>query len=177
MTTIHVITMGGTIEQSATTSTRPMGAEECLRLYLRKLNLPKCDIRITELTPVNGTEVSPSDKNTLLELVRNLSGRHLATVITHSMRTMLETAGFLQSNVTRIGAPVILTGAMSRYGSANSDGLQNLTESVFAARVFPVGVYMVMHGSASKVVRDAGVIRMMEFSLGHANENALRDGK
>jgi L-asparaginase len=42
--------------------------------------------------------------------------------------------------------PVILTGAMRPLGFDHSDGLQNLTESLLAARLLAPGVYIVIHG-------------------------------
>ncbi|MGB6744642.1 MAG: asparaginase domain-containing protein, partial [Terracidiphilus sp.] len=42
--------------------------------------------------------------------------------------------------------PVILTGAMTPLGFEGSDGLQNLTESLLAARLLQPGVFVVIHG-------------------------------
>jgi hypothetical protein len=39
-----------------------------------------------------------------------------------------------------------MTGAMTPLGFEGSDGLQNLTESLFAVRFLAPGVYIVMHG-------------------------------
>jgi L-asparaginase len=43
---------------------------------------------------------------------------------------------------------VILTGAMIPLGFDGSDGLQNLTESLLAARILARGIYVVMHDHA-----------------------------
>ena len=40
---------------------------------------------------------------------------------------------------------------MTPLGFERSDGLQNLTESLFAARTLPAGVWIVMHGQAFDV--------------------------
>ncbi len=42
---------------------------------------------------------------------------------------------------------------MTPLGFEGSDGLQNLTESLFAARVLPPGVYVVMHNQVFPVER------------------------
>jgi L-asparaginase len=47
--------------------------------------------------------------------------------------------------------PIVLTGAMTPLGFEGSDGLQNLTESLFAARVLGPGVYVVMHNQVFPV--------------------------
>ena len=49
--------------------------------------------------------------------------------------------------------PIILTGAMTPLGFEGSDGLQNLTESLFAARLLSPGVFVVMHGQVFPVGR------------------------
>jgi L-asparaginase/Glu-tRNA(Gln) amidotransferase subunit D len=40
---------------------------------------------------------------------------------------------------------------MTPLGFERSDGLQNLTESLFAARTLPRGVWIVMHGQVFDV--------------------------
>jgi L-asparaginase len=47
----------------------------------------------------------------------------------------------------------VLTGAMTPLGFEASDGLQNLTESLFAARVLAPGVYAVIHNQAFPIDR------------------------
>jgi L-asparaginase len=42
---------------------------------------------------------------------------------------------------------------MTPLGFESSDGLQNLTEALFAVRVLPPGVYIVMHNQAFPVDR------------------------
>ena len=43
--------------------------------------------------------------------------------------------------------PTVLTGAMTPLGFEQSDGLQNLTESLLAVQLLSPGIYIVMHGS------------------------------
>jgi hypothetical protein len=42
---------------------------------------------------------------------------------------------------------------MTPLGFENSDGLQNLTESLFGGYVLPPGVWLVMHGQAFPIDR------------------------
>ncbi len=44
--------------------------------------------------------------------------------------------------------PVILTGAIIPFVVQGSDGLQNVTEALFACRLLTPGVYAVFHGRA-----------------------------
>jgi len=67
-------------------------------------------------------------------------------VISHGTDTMVETGLTLEKSFPDLKVPIILTGAMTPLGFEGSDGLQNLTESLFAARLLSQGVYVVMHG-------------------------------
>jgi L-asparaginase len=64
---------------------------------------------------------------------------------------MVETGLYLKNALGELKFPIILTGAMTPLGFESSDGLQNLTESFFAARVLPPGTYVVMHNHAFPV--------------------------
>ena len=67
-------------------------------------------------------------------------------MITHGTDTMAETGRTIQRAFPGLAVPVILTGAMRPLGFEGSDGLQNLTESLLAARLLAPGVYIAMHG-------------------------------
>ena len=54
---------------------------------------------------------------------------------------MLQTAQELENNLPELDVPIILTGAMTPLGFDRSDGLQNLTESLLAAKLLPPGVH------------------------------------
>jgi L-asparaginase/Glu-tRNA(Gln) amidotransferase subunit D len=64
---------------------------------------------------------------------------------------MVETGKLLKRCLTNLAYPVILTGAMTPLGFERSDGLQNLTESLFAARTLQPGVWIVLHNQAFDV--------------------------
>ena len=74
-------------------------------------------------------------------------------VISHGTDTMVETGLFLEKSFPDLKAPIILTGAMTPLGFEGSDGLQNLTESLLAARLLSPGVFVVMHGQVFPVGR------------------------
>jgi len=82
-----------------------------------------------------------------------------AIVILHGTDTMAETGELLSGELTDLQIPVILTGAMRPYKFRNSDALQNVTESLLAARLVSPGVYVVMH---NRVLRFPGVIKDRE---------------
>jgi L-asparaginase len=70
---------------------------------------------------------------------------------------MAETGRTIQRAFPSLAVPVVLTGAMRPLGFEHSDGLQNLTESLLAARLLGPGVYIVIHGQvfpADRAVKD-----------------------
>jgi L-asparaginase len=66
---------------------------------------------------------------------------------------MVETGLYLQQALPELKVPIVLTGAMTPLGFEGSDGLQNLTESLFAVRILAPGIYVVMHGQLFPVDR------------------------
>ena len=59
----------------------------------------------------------------------------------------------LKRSLPDLDVAIVLTGAMTPLGFENSDGLQNLTESLFAAHLLPAGVWVVMHNQAFPIDR------------------------
>ena len=74
-------------------------------------------------------------------------------VITHGTDTLVETGLLLKKRLKHLEFPVVLTGAMTPLGFEKSDGLQNLTESLLAARLLPPGVYLVIHSQVFPIDR------------------------
>jgi L-asparaginase len=58
---------------------------------------------------------------------------------------------FSKQALPDIKFPFVLTGAMAPLGFEASDGLQNLTESLFAVRLLPPSAYFVMHNQVFPV--------------------------
>jgi len=95
--------------------------------------------------------MTQEDRETVLRAVRQRLAAMAPVIITHGTDTMVQTGLFLQTHLPQLPAPIVLTGAMSPLGFERSDGLQNLTESLMAARVLPPGVYVVMHNQVFPV--------------------------
>jgi L-asparaginase len=152
---IHLITTGGTIEKIYSEQT---GQVENLTAkidrYLHQLRLPDAQVEVTPLMNKDSLEMTEEDRELVLAIVKDIvkdktSGAPV--VITHGTDTMVETGKVLKQRLSALKHPVILTGAMTPLGFERSDGLQNLTESLFAARVLPPGVWIVMHGQVFDV--------------------------
>jgi L-asparaginase len=148
---IHLITTGGTIEKIYSEQT---GQVENLTAkidrYLHQLRLPDARIEVTPLMNKDSLEMTEEDRELVLAVVKARIS-DAPVVITHGTDTMVETGRLLKQRLTELRYPVILTGAMTPLGFERSDGLQNLTESLFAARVLTAGVWIVMHGQVFDV--------------------------
>lgn len=154
MQRIYVLTTGGTIEKVYSEQTgNVQNLDTKIDRYFRLLRLPDAEIRITHLMNKDSLEMTPGDREHVLDAVREKLRDPAPVVITHGTDTMVETGLLLQKKLADLPVPIVLTGAMTPLGFEASDGLQNLTESLFAARVLPPGVYIVMHNQVFPVDR------------------------
>jgi len=154
MLKVNVITTGGTIEKvySEKTSTVENLYNQIDR-YLGRLRLPDCDVRVVPLMNKDSLEMTDADRGPILEHIEQMLNEHSAVVITHGTDTMVQTGLYLKEALTDLNVPVVLTGAMTPLGFEGSDGLQNLTESLFAVRILAPGIYVVMHNQAFPIDR------------------------
>ncbi|MBX9603505.1 MAG: asparaginase [Bryobacteraceae bacterium] len=146
---IYLISTGGTIEK---VYHEPTGAavnqESRIKKYLERLRLPDTEIEAVSLLNKDSLEMTDGDRDLVLNVVKAKLQDPAPVVITHGTDTMIETGRYLESGLADLTAPVILTGAMTPLGFENTDGLQNLTEALFATRFLPPGVWLVMHNQA-----------------------------
>jgi L-asparaginase len=150
--TLYLITTGGTIEkvyseQSGTVLNRASKIGE----YLKLLRLPDCDVHIVPLMNKDSLEMTEEDRGWLANELALLLPYDAPVVIAHGTDTMVQTGLYLKRAFPDLDVPVILTGAMTPLGFEGSDGLQNLTESLFAARLLGPGVFVVIHGQVFPV--------------------------
>ena len=152
MQRIFLITTGGTIEkvyseQKGVVENRAAKLER----YMRMLRLPDADIHTIHLMNKDSLEMTDADRAEVRDCVAKLLPEGAPVVISHGTDTMVETGLFLEHALPELKVPVILPGAMTPLGFESSDALQNLTESLFAARLLSAGVYVVMHGQVFPV--------------------------
>jgi|SRR5579872_6602389 len=154
MTRIYLIACGGTIEKVYSEQT---GAVQNLASkidrYFRLLRLPDTQIETLPLMNKDSLEMTDADRTRVLEAVRAKLAQPAPIVITHGTDTMVETGLVLQRNLPNLTVPIVMTGAMTPLGFEASDGLQNLTESLLAARILPPGVWLVMHNQVFPIDR------------------------
>ena len=154
MQRIYVIATGGTIEKVYSEQTgNVQNLDSKIDRYFRLLRLPDADIQMTHLMNKDSLEMTDNDRARVLDLVREKLKDPAPIVITHGTDTMVETGLVLKKSLADLQVPIVLTGAMTPLGFEASDGLQNLTESLLAARVLSPGVYVVMHNQVFPVDR------------------------
>jgi L-asparaginase len=147
MREIYLIATGGTIEKVYSERTGSVAnADGKIERYLRYLRLPDADLKIVPLMNKDSLEMTDQDRVLLLGMVRAILQEKAPIVITHGTDTMVESGRYLQRALPTLEVPIVLTGAMTPLGFEGSDGLQNLTESLLAARLLTPGIYVVMHG-------------------------------
>jgi L-asparaginase len=143
---IHIVTTGGTIEKVySEQSGQVENAVAKIDRYLQSLRLPDVRVEVTPLMNKDSLEMTDQDREWILSTVaaKTTDG---PVVITHGTDTMVQTGRLLKARLSGLRYPVILTGAMTPLGFERSDGLQNLTESLFGAKVLQPGVWIVIHG-------------------------------
>jgi L-asparaginase len=154
MQRIYVIATGGTIEKVYSEQTgNVQNLDSKIDRYFRQLRLPDADIRVTHLMNKDSLEMTGEDRARVLNLVREKLKDPAPIVITHGTDTMVDTGLVLRNGLEDLQVPIVLTGAMTPLGFEASDGLQNLTESLLAARILQPGVYVVMHNQVFPVDR------------------------
>ena len=142
-----VLTTGGTIEKVYSEQEGAVvNVAQRIGRYLRQLRLPDRDIEVIPLMNKDSLEMTDDDRAGIVAKIREIQCDGCPIVITHGTDTMTLTGTYLQRAFPDLRVPVILTGAMRPLGFEGSDGLQNLTESLLAARLLPPGVYIVLHG-------------------------------
>lgn len=167
MTVLYVVTTGGTIEKAYSEQQGIVAnVDSKIDRYLRLLRLPDSDVRVVPLMNIDSLEMTDSDRARILETVKGLLPQKAPILITHGTDTMVETGLYLQRALPKLEVPIVMTGAMAPLGFEGSDALQNLTESLFALRVLPPGIYVVSHNQVfpiSNVRKDRALGRFVKI--------------
>ena len=142
-----VLTTGGTIEKVYSEQEGAVvNVAQKIGRYLKQLRLPEREIEVVPVMNKDSLEMTDEDRAQIVAKIADLQCAECPIVITHGTDTMTETGRYIQKAFPKLKVPIILTGAMRPLGFEGSDGLQNLTESLIAARLLAPGVYVVFHG-------------------------------
>jgi L-asparaginase len=165
MNVIYVITTGGTIEKAYSEQTGSVtNLNNKIERYLRLLRLPDSEVKVVPVLNKDSLRMTGADRELILATVKALLTENAPIVITHGTDTMIQTGLFLKQALPDIKVPIVLTGAMAPLGFEASDGLQNLTGSLFALGLVPPGIFVVMHNQVfpvDQVKKDRALARFV----------------
>jgi L-asparaginase len=151
---VHIIATGGTIEKIySETRGAVENVQSKIDRYIARLRLPDTKVDVAHVMNKDSLEMTDGDRQCILATVQAKLSDASPIVITHGTDTMVETGVYLKRALPELAVPIILTGAMTPLGFEESDGLQNLTEALFATRLLPAGVWLVMHNQAFAIDR------------------------
>jgi L-asparaginase len=143
---VYLLSTGGTIEKVYSEQTGAVVNDETkIERYLQRLRLPATDVIVTNVMNKDSLDMTDDDREQVYLAVLAALAEPAPIIISHGTDTMVETGLYLEPRLPRLEVPIILTGAMTPLGFEGTDGLQNLTESLLAARLLQPGVHVVMH--------------------------------
>jgi L-asparaginase len=143
---IYLLSTGGTIEKVYSEQTGAVvNVESKIERYLRQLRLPATEVIVQHVMNKDSLDMTDEDREQVYLAVLGVLGRPAPIVISHGTDTMVETGRYLEPRLPNLEIPIIFTGAMTPLGFEGTDGLQNLTESLLAARLLEPGIHVVMH--------------------------------
>jgi L-asparaginase len=149
---VVVLTTGGTIEKTYDEYTGQLANHRSIvRRKLDRLRLSATDVAVRELMSKDSLDLTEDDRLAILHAVRDTleqSPPPTGVVVLHGTDTLAETGRLLHREIPAPSVPIVLTGAMRPFAMTRSDGVQNLTEALFATGVLSPGVWCVFHGRA-----------------------------
>jgi L-asparaginase len=146
---IAVIMTGGTIAKTYDPRKAVLrNVDPVIKRLIRSLRLEGAKVSFKELMRKDSLDLDQDDRARIVETVRAATKRNNAVVIVHGTDTLSATGAALLAAMPAPTLPIILTGAMAPFVVEGSDGLQNVTEALFACRLLAPGVYAVFHGRA-----------------------------
>ena len=154
---IAILTTGGTIEKTYNESDGTLAnVGSVLHHILGGLRHYDLEVRHIPVMSKDSRDMDETDRQTILYAVKAAIPQNDAVVVIHGTDTLTVTGEYLHANLTDVGKPIVLTGAMRPYEFRDTDAVQNVTEAVFACGVLNPGVWVVMH---SRALRFPGVVK------------------
>jgi len=130
---VAIIRTGGTIDMILKNGVyKPVETETELRDYLPEL-FEIADVSVRTLFLKDSSDMTPDDWKRIATETAETIRKYDGVVITHGTDTMGYTAAALSFMLKDLGKPVVLTGAQIPISEKNSDGIQNLLDSIYTA--------------------------------------------
>lgn len=140
---IIFIQTGGTIDKDYPKTQKGWAfeiGEPAVNRLLPLLN-PTFDYEVIPLFQKDSLEITPEDRQLLLEVCQNLPEDKI--ILTHGTDTMIETAATLSTIPDKT---IVLTGAFRPERFSNSDAAINLGLAIGAVQTLSAGVYVAISG-------------------------------
>lgn len=154
---ITIITTGGTIEKTYNEQDGSLkNYSSILTKILDSLRLPDLEIQQRNIIFKDSLDMTDEDRDLVLRLTRMEMKNADAVIILHGTDTLEKTGELLYNEIKEPLCPIIFTGAMRPYEFRDSDAVQNVTESLIAARLVAPGIYVVMH---NRILQFPGVYK------------------
>ena len=139
---IRIFITGGTFDKEYDEITGSLFFKDTHMREMLELGRSKIDVDIRTLMMVDSLEMTPEDRNLVVENCKNAKEEKI--IITHGTDTMTETGRMLAK--ASIEKTIVLTGAMIPYKFGSSDGLFNLGSALGFVQSLPKGIYIAMNG-------------------------------
>ena len=140
--TIRIFITGGTFDKEYDEITGSLFFKDTHMREMLELGRSKIDVDIRTLMMVDSLEMTPEDRNLVVENCKHAKEEKI--IITHGTDTMTETGKMLaEANLEKT---IVLTGAMIPYKFGSSDGLFNLGSALGFVQSLPKGIYIAMNG-------------------------------
>lgn len=141
MTTIKIITTGGTIDKIYFDAKSEFQVgEPAIGQVLKEANVT-CGYDITSLLRKDSLDLTDADRSRICEAVTSCPQDRV--IVTHGTDTMVDTALVLKK-IT--GKTIVLTGAMQPAHFRLTDAVFNIGHAFAAVQLLPPGVYIAMNG-------------------------------
>lgn len=142
-----VFSTGGTIEKSYSELEGVLDNREPIfqDLLLSRLRLPHTEVRLREIMAKDSLEMTEEDREIIARQIEGHFAHNDPIVVLHGTDTMEVTAKYCFDNLPEPPVPVVFTGAMKPMGFVDSDGPQNIMESLMACQLAQPGYYICFH--------------------------------
>jgi len=139
---VRIFITGGTFDKEYDEITGSLFFKDTHMREMLELGRSKIDVDIRTLMMVDSLEMTPEDRNLVVENCKHAKEEKI--IITHGTDTMTETGKMLaEANLEKT---IVLTGAMIPYKFGSSDGLFNLGSALGFVQSLPKGIYIAMNG-------------------------------
>lgn len=163
---IMVFSTGGTIEKSYSELEGALENRESIfkEKLLRRLRLPHTDVSLREIMAKDSLYMTDEDREMICRQIAGHFSQAMPIVVLHGTDTMEVTARYCLEKAPNPPVAVVFTGAMKPMGFEDSDGPQNVIESLMACQLAAPGYYICFHNrlfTVPKVTKDkaAGTFR------------------